>query len=1059
MRLINVETGRLEEFHSDTPSYAILSHTWGNDHEEISFRDMQQEGASQRRFGNKLDGFCRQARSDGHSYVWIDTCCIDKSNAVELGEAINSMFRWYKESSICYVYLADVSGHNGEVDLDQFHRSRWFTRGWTLQELLAPRSLRFYDCDWCSLGEKYELAGAIGSITGIPHGILLGFDDVSNASVAQRMSWAAKRVTKRKEDLAYCLLGIFDVMMPMIYGEEDHAFIRLQEEIIKKTADDSILAWDISPSSNEGVEPENTDIHLFGNALAISPAAFMHSGNIVAVGNGDSTIEGLETARGCLPLRLRLSNTETGHAVGFLNCQSMNHNGAVVGIPLFCITPGAVPREYIRPAGTKAVLRVPPTEADSAPRPIRLRALLPSNKAALSYCKYGFHINQWSELLEVGLSIVDTYSDGQWNEDRAVVSTVVDMRHNAARRFWWKVRQDTGAFKDFVIALELGVKQMEVHASCHLMVASRDTALDIIARTTTDSDGFLGSKVASNNSLTLEIKLSQDLPGSKLYMVTSGASAKPPQSMHIVVDADQELKILAHTNSLLTLFAKSWPISLKLSEFKKPLEGKERAQDALFLDLLGEKEAIQSQISLESQSVQELMAHSESRQRQWHRSMLISLCRDFQPSDIPSTDNISKIVRRAFRLAVTGGHSAAMEYLWAYPEVDNTIEDSKGRGALSLAVAADNIPVIEFLISKGFSVNRSDSCGQSPLATAAQLGHHAALLMLLKKETSISFQTRDGQNLLDVAVKSNHHGVVLALLEKGANVRGGFQNQSKSRLTTQNEPPLAVASRMGFVGIVECLLDHGAKVNEKGLPCLPNKVGFRADCPVLAIAAYMGHYDIVDRLLSRGADINAADGSRRTPLLLAARNGHDQIVQLLLRQGAETELSDVIHGRTPIACATTYGHHRAVSLLLEKGANIEAKDFENRTAVSHAIHARSDEILELLLSWGADTNVAHSGETPLFYAIRHTNVEAVDLLLRHGARISTKNKFGKFPLQYARDQNENGMKQDQMLRMKHEEIIRRLETATIEHEQHVGMETEPTLKSRARKSLVQLMGR
>ncbi|KAF5516576.1 Vegetative incompatibility protein HET-E-1 [Colletotrichum siamense] len=971
------------------------------------------------------------------------------------------MFRWYKESSICYVYLADVSGHNGEVDLDQFHKSRWFTRGWTLQELLAPGSLRFYDCDWCSLGEKYELAGAIGSITGIPHGILLGFDDVSNASVAQRMSWAAKRVTKRKEDLAYCLLGIFDVMMPMIYGEEDHAFIRLQEEIIKKTADDSILAWGIIPSSNDGVETENTDIHLFGNALATSPAAFMHSGNIVAVGNGDSTIEGLETARGCLPLRLRLSNTETGQAVGFLNCQAMNHNGSVVGIPLFCITPGAVPREYIRPAGTKAVLRVPPTEADSAPRPIRLRALLPSNKAALSHCKHGFHMNQWSMLLEPDLSIVEAYSDGQWSQDRAVVSTVMDIRHNTAQRFWWKVRQKTGVLKDFVIALELGVKQMEVHASCHLMVASRDTALDIIARATADSDGFLGSKVASNNSLTLEIKLSQDLPGSKLFMVTLGAAAKPPQPMDIVVDADQELKILAHTNSLLTLFAKSWPVSLKLSEFKKSLEGKEQAQDPLFLDLLGEKEEIQSQISLGSQSVQELMAHSESRQRQWNRSMLISLCRDLQLSDIPSTDGVSKLARAAFIRAITGGHIAAMEYLWAYPEVDNTVEDSRGRGALTLAVAADNIPVLESLISKRFAVNRSDSCGQSPLGTAALMGHHAALLMLLKKETSISFQTRDGQTLLDLAVKTKHHAVVRTLLEKGADVRGGFLNRSKSRATAHNEPPLAMAARLGSAGIVECLLDYGANVNEKGLPCVANKVGFRTDCPVLAIAADMGHYDIVNCLLRREADINAIDGGCRTSLLLAARNGHDRIVQLLLQQGADIELSDSKEGRTPLAFAARNGHHQVVGSLLKKGANIEAKDFGSQTPIFHAIHAKRGTALQLLLSWGADINAVQSGETCLFYAIRQANVEAVDLLVRHGARISTKNKSGYLPLQYARDQRarppeEHIIVQEQrrLHGMKLEEIIRILESATIEHG-----ETKPTFKSRAQNTLAQLMKR
>ncbi|KAF0328344.1 het domain-containing protein [Colletotrichum asianum] len=643
MRLVNVETGRLEEFHGDTPSYAILSHTWGQDHEEVSFQDIRQEGPFQRRFGNKLHGLCRQASSDGHAYVWIDTCCIDKSNSVELGEAINSMFRWYKESAVCYVHLADLSARDGKVDPEQFHRSRWFTRGWTLQELLAPTNLRFYDEKWCLLGEKYEMASAIENITGIPYGILLGFDDLSNASVAQRMSWAATRITKRKEDMAYCLLGIFDVMLPMIYGEEEHAFIRLQEEIIKKTEDDSILAWGMSLSLDDGVETRDTDINLFGNALATSPADFMHSGNIVVVGNGDSTIEGLEAARGCLPLCLRLRDMEAGQTFGFLNCRFKDNKDAVVGIPLFCITPGAAPREYIRPAGSKAVLCMPTSGEDSTPRPIRIRASLPSNKAALSHRKYGFHVKQWSGLRDTDLSIIDIYLEGQWNEDRAVLGTIIDIRYNTVRRAWCKVRQQGENFKDFVFALELQIQQMEVYASCHLMVASRNTDLGTIAQAAASSDGFLGSIIASNGCLKLEIKLSQDLPGSKLYMVTLGVLAEASQPMNTMVDADQELKILAHTKSILELFAKSWSVSLKLSKFKKSLENTEQAQDPYLLDLIGKKKAIRSQIALASQSVQELMAYSESRQRQWHHSMLTSLCKDLQLKDHSSTDETSNM--------------------------------------------------------------------------------------------------------------------------------------------------------------------------------------------------------------------------------------------------------------------------------------------------------------------------------------------------------------------------------------------------------------------------------
>jgi hypothetical protein len=227
MRLINVETFKLEAFVGRTiPKYAILSHTWGTDQEEISFRDVENG-----RIGNaesrpiKLDGCCKQAMHDGLKYVWIDTCCIDRANSTELGEAINSMFRWYQDAFICYTYLSDVpDGDNPKNLVSAFSSSRWFQRGWTLQELLAPKRLHFYNSSWSHLGSRSMLSTTIQRITNIPVPLLIGLKPLDSASVAQRMSWAANRATTKKEDIAYCLLGIFGVMMPMIYGEGDEAF-------------------------------------------------------------------------------------------------------------------------------------------------------------------------------------------------------------------------------------------------------------------------------------------------------------------------------------------------------------------------------------------------------------------------------------------------------------------------------------------------------------------------------------------------------------------------------------------------------------------------------------------------------------------------------------------------------------------------------------------------------------------------------------------------------------------------------------------------------------------
>ncbi|KAK3346636.1 heterokaryon incompatibility protein-domain-containing protein [Lasiosphaeria hispida] len=243
------KTFQLTEFFGvPPPPYAILSHTWGEDSEEVSYHDVltgRLNVVETRPI--KVSGCCEQAKRDGCDYVWIDTCCIDKTNSVELQEAINSMFKWYQEAEICYAFLSDVpTGDEPQNPGSSFSSSRWFQRGWTLQELLAPFDVCFYDSEWQSLGTKGDLCDAIEEITRIQSSFLLGLEELHDASVAQRMCWAARRVTKRKEDMAYCLLGIFGVAMPMIYGEGDRAFRRLQEQIMKDIGDDSILAWSSS---------------------------------------------------------------------------------------------------------------------------------------------------------------------------------------------------------------------------------------------------------------------------------------------------------------------------------------------------------------------------------------------------------------------------------------------------------------------------------------------------------------------------------------------------------------------------------------------------------------------------------------------------------------------------------------------------------------------------------------------------------------------------------------------------------------------------------------------
>ena len=246
MRLLTRDTNGelvLREFDSNSlPTYAILSHTWDTDNsKEVSFQDLEAGiGKSKAGYGKIL--FCeRQATADGLRYFWIDTCCINKRNDPELSEAINSMFRWYERAARCYVYLSDVSSSTDERNgltihtcESAFRQSRWFTRGWTLQELIAPSEVEFFTSDGSRLGDKSSLETIILEVTGIAKRALRG-NPLAGFSVEERMSWAANRNTKRDEDGIYSLLGIFEVSMPLVYGEgREKALKRLRKEIDDK---------------------------------------------------------------------------------------------------------------------------------------------------------------------------------------------------------------------------------------------------------------------------------------------------------------------------------------------------------------------------------------------------------------------------------------------------------------------------------------------------------------------------------------------------------------------------------------------------------------------------------------------------------------------------------------------------------------------------------------------------------------------------------------------------------------------------------------------------------
>ncbi|KAI5980428.1 hypothetical protein F5J12DRAFT_425723 [Pisolithus orientalis] len=248
-----------ENLHDRSEKYAVPSHRWGKDEDEVNYDEMTQlmgmaepaRNEIRRRAGyEKIIKSCEQAKKDGYRWIWIDTCCIDKRSGAELSEAINSMYQWYQESQKCYAHLNGVCGtfFPREQDLSKFAKANgwpeWFSRGWTLQELIAPKQVEFFNKDWVPIGDKGSLAETLEKITRIPINVLRDGVNPRHFCVAQLMSWAADRKTTRVEDRAYSLLGLFGVDMPKFYGEGKKAFQRLQLEIIQRYyCDHSIFAW------------------------------------------------------------------------------------------------------------------------------------------------------------------------------------------------------------------------------------------------------------------------------------------------------------------------------------------------------------------------------------------------------------------------------------------------------------------------------------------------------------------------------------------------------------------------------------------------------------------------------------------------------------------------------------------------------------------------------------------------------------------------------------------------------------------------------------------------
>lgn len=446
-------------------------------------------------------GCCKQAENDGYDYVWIDTCCINRDSSTELHEAITSMFRWYKDAAICYAFLMDVPQGDTEPDEEgsHFSSSRWFKRGWTLQETLAPAFLRFYNAAWESLGTKDELFKLVEEITGIPAVVLLSPEEVLLASVAQRMSWAARRETTRSEDRAYCLLGIFSVSMVMTYGEGGEiAFQRLQDAILKYVKDESILAWGRQPP---GLTASDTATEMVsGGILAASPTDFLHCQNIKPFNRSATTMS--RSTDHILHLEVTIIRNSDGETFGLLGCHDRTNPDMVVGIPLEPKPTRRTAEEYIRPRGRHFQLFQKSSFGSLSNKSIRIQ--IDNDVPVSNLARTRFLIDKAAKKVE----LVEVEPALSWTRGRALIETDSDPVLVFAR---FQQKQEASA--DFVLVLHNDTSKFSSGFQGSLMIASHGTTLKEIAQEFAKFDGkVLGCRSANIGTLGLQVNVEANIP-------------------------------------------------------------------------------------------------------------------------------------------------------------------------------------------------------------------------------------------------------------------------------------------------------------------------------------------------------------------------------------------------------------------------------------------------------------------------------------------------------------------------------------------------------------------
>ncbi|KAK4443506.1 hypothetical protein QBC34DRAFT_211026 [Podospora aff. communis PSN243] len=1056
MRLIDTTTLRLvSKNDGDLPNYAILSHTWGSDDDEVSFQDLQDLSSSRVRQPNgpfahrisKKPGFAkikdsaRLAKSQGFQYIWIDTCCINKTSSAELSEAINSMFRWYRNAAVCYAFLDDVScesdpqyreflAHFGKLHefgyrsslqsqprildgpgvVESLRFSRWFTRGWTLQELIAPFNVEFYSRDWRLLGTKldnrrntapeHSFPVLISTITGIDLAILEGRLDLEDLSIASRMRWAARRQTTRIEDKAYCLMGIFGVNMPLLYGEGNRAFIRLQEEILKSTDDESIFVWQCPPS-----DPLRFQV---SGLLALEPSYFSEA-NAKPLPRDTSRITApfsMTNAGLHIHVLLMPANSTEGlpptdeeivdnDYLAILSCAPIRRGNDYYRVAVHLTSLGGDLYARISPETLAYIPSVTLTDTQAMDGWKYIYVKQPPSHSLPDIVLDPASFKASSDVYEKGdgvVTLVDCYPPQPFSDSLTFKPTTA-LRNSVLGAFRYRSPSRQDLQVDIFVGLVPGRQGSRQLWCAQQQVAGRTTLQR--AAVQFDSSPFTkrGSQFQQDShsfyDLSAQVKTSRSYSRTNIYLSLSYVTELPDMSY---INDIESHPWVSRVQGKFVMYE-------ELDGGEDPPPDKEQyAPDGLHWDRPSAETALrhlveplvvedtfETGLGLTTQAVQQARIRvAQVRRRQL--SQIINLAKRTEIC-LEKTQEMEPEGAEAVRIF----HSLLLTKACIK-------EDVQAASELLASPLSGAIVEVQTCLKEtsGLSLWHSFFRNFRPIHWAAILGHGDILPILAKHNADLFSTTGTQLTAAHLAVLTNNIGFLRRLFEI---CPSGWEEEVNLFETRE---PLAhlVAAYVKSEGVAD-ILDHFMKTEElDGSRWWTNSWYNSLRETPLHRAAAMGNVAAVEAILTRAttSNIDPRDRRDRTPLWHACATGEHEVVELLLRHLADAEIRDA-DGMSALEAACRGGHAKTVQTLIQDGVDITGRIGQSInpsriTAIHLAAIAGDAETVRLLLEHGARPALVatfhqpESGSTsvldPLLIAVANGWGACVKVLLEAG---------------------------------------------------------------------------